>query len=136
MRSGTLRSRINRDPRPAGPVGRRRHLAKALALAGENGGQADAAALRLNRSHQLPDCGKDGGDSFVVLDEPLAQTCFELFETAHELTVGAEQLAQLHECAYHVDADLDGPRTIEDSGCLDRSVLRESKRELRPTAPT
>jgi hypothetical protein len=80
--------------------------------------------------HELSDGREDGGDGFIVSGELFVEPCFELREAAGQFLVGAEQLAQLHEGAHHVDAHLDGARAVEDRGGHDRAVLGEGVRQV------
>src|SRR6185437_14897528 len=117
---------------------RRPQVAVMSALLPEIGGKSDGPALGSWRAHELADGREHGGDCRVVggelLLDVLLDTRLELIEAAGELLVRGEELAQLHEGAHDVDAHGDGPRAVEDIGCLDGAVLGEGPGELAATA--
>jgi hypothetical protein len=62
--------------------------------------EADAAALRGGRVHELADRREDGGVGLVVGDELLVGMRLELIEALDQFLVGSEQLAQLPESTH------------------------------------
>jgi len=55
---------------------------------------------------------------------------FELRELPGQLLMGGKELAELHEGADHVNANLDGSRTVQDIGGHDGAVLGEGVGEV------
>jgi hypothetical protein len=69
--------------------------AEASALLAEISGKSYRAALGRWWVHELTDRREDGGDGLVMSGELLLDACLELIETAGELLVRGEELAQL-----------------------------------------
>src|SRR5277367_3145669 len=92
--------------------------------------KCDWSGNALPRSHtavflcfaEILDCGRDG---LIVRGELFLDAGFELIEAFGEFLVRAQELAQLYEGANDVDAHLDSPWAIEDSGSHDGAVLGE-----------
>jgi hypothetical protein len=89
------------------------------------GGEAYATALGRRRVHEFADRREHGCFGLIVCGELFLDAGFELIEAFGEFLVRAQELAQLYEGANDVDAHLDGPWAIEDSGSHDGAVLGE-----------
>jgi hypothetical protein len=63
-----------------------------------------------------------------VFGEFFVDPGFELRESAGQLLVRAEQIAELYEGAYDVDTHGDCTRRVENIGGLDRAVFGEGPR--------
>jgi hypothetical protein len=106
----------------------------ALRLLVEVGGEADGPALRRRRVHQLSDGREHSGDGIVVGGELLLDARFELIEAPGEILVRAQEFAQLNEGAHDVDPHLDGARTVEHVGGLNRAMFGERMRQVTAAA--
>ena len=78
--------------------------------------------------HELADRREHGGDGLIVRGELLLDACFECIVAPGQFLVGADPLAQLHECPHDVEAHLDGAGAVEDGGGHDGAVLGEGER--------
>jgi hypothetical protein len=67
------------------------------------GGEADPAALKDGRVHELSDRRENGGDGLIMGGELFVEPGFDLIETPGEIFVRGEQFAQLYESAHDVD---------------------------------